>query len=169
MQWKGFEKKALHSRAFFIFRLFSMFLLSFNAISALAQGQYQSDFENPALTDPFWDVVSERGGDSSRFQLHSGWFNWMPDTVNYDAGLKISYVTIGQEKSEGYFNFTLHERMYLQIEICRISGERLFKTKGIFNKGVNDVKFKHTLGFGEYKLLFISDNDSILYSEKFRR
>lgn len=169
MQWKGFEKKALQCRAFFIFSLFVIFLWSFNTTYVLAQSQYQSDFEEPALKDPFWDLVPERGGDSSRFQFQSSWSNWMPDTVSYDAGLKISYVSISQERSIDYLMFTLREKMYLQIEIHTSSGERLFKTKGIFEAGANDVKLKQTIQEGEYKLLFFSDNETIVYLEKFSR
>ncbi len=57
MQWKGFERKALRSRAFFILRLFVISLWSLNAINVFAQDQYGSDFDEPDLKDPFWDVV----------------------------------------------------------------------------------------------------------------
>ncbi|MBO9699291.1 MAG: hypothetical protein J7604_03725 [Sporocytophaga sp.] len=169
MQWKGFEEKALHRRAFFILRLLVISLWSLSVTCVWAQDQYEFDFDEPTLKDPFWEVVPERGGDSSRFDFQSDWTNWIPDTVNYDAGVKISYVSIRQKKGEDYLKFTLHERIYLQIELHNTPGERVFWTDGIFRAGVNDIKLEQTLQGGEYKLLFFSDNESVVYLESFRR
>ncbi len=93
----------------------------------------------------------------------------MPDTVNYEAGLKISYLSITEAKDEDHLLFTLHEKMYLQVEIHKQSGEKLFRTKGTFRAAGNDINLKQTLRGGEYKLLIMSDNESIVYSEKFFR